>query len=49
MTGSEPVPSISEWGLAVLTLLLLSAGTIVFARRRNVMSRWGYEQASPDE
>ena len=33
MTGSEPVPSVSEWGLAVLTLLLLSAGTIVFVRR----------------
>ncbi len=25
-TGSEPVPTLSEWGLVVLTLLLLSAG-----------------------
>ncbi len=38
-TVPEPVPTVSDWGLVVLTSLLLSAGTIVFARRRNVMSR----------
>ena len=29
-----PVPTVSEWGLIVLTLLLLTAATMVFARRR---------------
>ncbi len=29
-----PVPTVSEWGLIVMTLLALTAGTIVFARRR---------------
>ena len=28
------VPTVSEWGLIVMTLLLLTAGTIVFSRRR---------------
>ncbi len=28
------IPTVSEWGLIVMTLLLLTAGTIVFARRR---------------
>lgn len=28
------VPTISEWGLAVMTLLILTAGTLVYARRR---------------
>ncbi len=27
-------PTVSEWGLIVMTLLLLAAGTVVFARRR---------------
>ncbi len=30
----SPVPTVSEWGLIVMTLLLLTAGTIVFGRRR---------------
>ena len=31
----EPaIPTVSEWGLIVMTLLALTAGTIVFARRR---------------
>lgn len=30
----EPIPTVSEWGLIVLMLLLLTAGTIIFARRR---------------
>ena len=29
-----PIPTVSEWGLAVMTLLVLTAGTLVFARRR---------------
>jgi hypothetical protein len=32
------IPTVSEWGLIVLTLLLLTAGTIVFARRRRVVT-----------
>ena len=28
------IPTVSEWGLIVMTLLALTAGTIVFARRR---------------
>ncbi len=31
----EPaIPTVSEWGLIVMTLLALTAGTIVFGRRR---------------
>ena len=30
--GLEPIPAVSEWGLIVLTLLLLAVGTVVFAR-----------------
>ncbi len=29
----DPVPTASEWGLGVMTLLLLSAGTVVLRRR----------------
>ncbi len=32
--GEADVPTVSEWGLIVMTLLLLTAGTIVFGRRR---------------
>ncbi len=28
------IPTVSEWGLIIMALLLLTAGTIVFARRR---------------
>ena len=31
---SPPVPTLPEWGLMVLTLLLLTAGTVVYGRRR---------------
>jgi len=31
-----PVPSVSEWGLVVMALVGLVAGTIVFARRRSL-------------
>lgn len=30
----RPVPTVSEWGLIIMTLLALTAGTIVFSRRR---------------
>lgn len=30
----EPVPTISQWGLIAMTLLVLTAGTLVYARRR---------------
>ena len=30
----NPIPTVSEWGLVVMTLLGLTVGTIVFARRR---------------
>ena len=30
----SPIPTVSEWGLIIMTLLALTAGTIVFARRR---------------
>ena len=29
-----PIPTVSEWGLIVITLLLLTAGTVVIGRRR---------------
>lgn len=29
-----PIPTLSEWGVVAMTLLLMTAGTIVFARRR---------------
>ena len=29
-----PIPTVSEWGLIVMTLLLLTVGTVVFGRRR---------------
>ena len=31
---SAIIPAVSTWGLAVMTLLVLTAGTIVCARRR---------------
>ena len=31
---ADAIPTVSEWGLIVMTLLLLTAGTIVFGRRR---------------
>ncbi len=32
--AGEPIPTVSEWGIIVMTLLLLSAGTVVFPARR---------------
>jgi hypothetical protein len=31
---SEPIPTVSEWGLVVMALILLTAGTLVFARTK---------------
>jgi len=33
-TCEEPIPTVSEWGLILLTLLLLTAGTVALGRRR---------------
>ncbi len=30
----QPIPAVSEWGLSVMTLLLLTVGTVVLGRRR---------------
>lgn len=35
---SPAVPAVSEWGLAVMALLVLTAGTLVFIRRRRGVS-----------
>ena len=35
--STAPIPTVSEWGLIVLTLLLLIAATILFARRRTAV------------
>ncbi len=32
--NASEIPTVSEWGLIVMTLLALTAGTIVFGRRR---------------
>jgi len=34
--GPDPVPTVSEWGLVAMTLLMLTAGTLVYAKRRQV-------------
>ncbi len=31
---TAPIPAVTEWGLVVMTLLVLTAGTVVLARRR---------------
>jgi hypothetical protein len=33
-TIPPPIPTVSEWGLIILALLLLMAGTILFIKRR---------------
>jgi hypothetical protein len=37
--NAEPVPTLSEWGLLIMSLLLLAAGTIAVVRRREAASR----------
>jgi len=34
-----PIPTVSEWGLAAMTLLVLTAGTIILRRRMNNLER----------
>ena len=33
----DPIPAVSDWGVLVLTLLLLTAGTVLFRRPRTVL------------
>ncbi len=33
-TPTEDVPTVSEWGLIVLTLLAMTGGTVILGRRR---------------
>ncbi len=35
----EPIPTVSEWGLIVMALLLLTGGTIILQRRREAGER----------
>lgn len=35
LVAQQPVPTVSSWGLAILTLLLLAAGKVYFGRRRH--------------
>jgi len=37
-----PIPTVSEWGLFVLALLLLIAGTVIFHRRRSTLALIAY-------
>jgi hypothetical protein len=39
LLSPDPIPAVSEWGVAVMTLLTLTAGTLVWARRS--ASRFG--------
>jgi hypothetical protein len=39
ITVSTPVPTVSEWGTVAMTALLLGAGSLVIARRRDVLLR----------
>ena len=34
LAGEQPIPTVSEWGLIIISLLLLAAGMLVFRRRR---------------
>ena len=34
----NPIPTVSEWGMAVMTLLVLAAGTVVLTRRRRAVT-----------
>lgn len=39
VTVQGPLPTVSEWGLVVLTLLMLAAGTLVLMRSQRVATR----------
>ena len=32
--SKESIPTVSEWGIGIMVILVLTAGTIVFSRRR---------------
>ena len=34
----NPIPTLSEWGMLIMALLLLAAGTVAMIRRRNAVS-----------
>jgi hypothetical protein len=36
--GNNPIPTLSEWGMLVMGLLLLAVGTVAIVRRRNAIS-----------
>ncbi|UCE67455.1 MAG: IPTL-CTERM sorting domain-containing protein [Candidatus Zixiibacteriota bacterium] len=38
-TIPEPIPTLNEWGMLILGLLLLAAGTVAVIRRRKMVSR----------
>lgn len=38
ITSEEPVPTVSEWGLVVMTLLLLAGGKVYFRHRRQAVA-----------
>ena len=35
---AAPIPTVSQWGLSVMALLVLTAGTLVYARRGAAMA-----------
>jgi hypothetical protein len=37
--GQAPIPTVSQWGLIVLALLLLAAGTVVIRRQRGSLAQ----------
>jgi len=41
VSGPSPVPVVSEWGLVAMALLVLTAGTLVWARCGAVVARQG--------
>ena len=46
---AEPIPALSEWGLVAMTLLVLTAGTLVYARPRPDLRRGSGCQQHEDE
>ncbi len=42
VTQGEDIPTVSEWGLIVMALLLVTGGTIVFARRNARTRSWRF-------
>ncbi|UCC78593.1 MAG: IPTL-CTERM sorting domain-containing protein [Candidatus Zixiibacteriota bacterium] len=35
----KPIPTLSEWGMLILALLLLATGTVAVMRRRRVIAK----------